>query len=203
MLLSATCRACFIEQVVDMGTKKAGVSLQFSDEERQVMKDLVKESIESELFGRKEKPLPIPERLKERMGAFVCLKTHGQLKGCIGHIKGVLPLDQTVREMARQAAFHDPRFAPLDTDEWEKTEIEISVLTPMRKIDDIEEIEVGVHGLYVERGLDTGLLLPQVAVEYGWDRKAFLEYTCLKAGIPKDAWKSKETKIYVFSADVF
>jgi len=203
VLLSATSRAFFTEQVSVVATRKAGVNLQFSDEERQLMKDLVRESIESELLDRKEKPLPVPERLKERMGAFVCLKTHGQLKGCIGHIKGVLPLDQTVREMARQAAFHDPRFAPLDPDEWKNTEIEISVLTPMRKIDDIEEIEVGVHGLYIERGLDTGLLLPQVAVEYAWDRKTFLEYACLKAGIPRDAWKSKETKIYIFSADVF
>lgn len=186
-----------------MGTKKAGVDLQFSDEERRLMKELVKESIESELFGRKEKPVPVSQKLKQPMGAFVCLKTHGQLKGCIGHIKGVLPLDQTIREMAKQAAFHDPRFSPLDADEWKDTEIEISVLTPMRKIDDIEEVEVGVHGLYIERGLNTGLLLPQVAVEYGWDRQTFLEYACLKAGLPKDAWKSKDTKIYVFSADVF
>ena len=105
--------------------------------------------------------------------------------------------------MAKQAAFYDPRFAPLDAGEWKETEIEISVLTPMRKIDSVEEIEVGVHGLYIEKGLDTGLLLPQVAVEYGWDRTTFLEYTCVKAGLPKDAWKSKGTNIYIFSADVF
>ena len=167
------------------------------------MKEMVKETIESTLFGKKEKPLAVPPKLKEKMGAFVCLKTHGQLKGCIGHIKGFLPLDETIKEMARQAAFHDPRFAPLDASEWKATEIEISVLTPMRKIEDIEEIEVGVHGLYIEKGLDTGLLLPQVAVEYGWDRITFLEYACMKAALPKDAWKSKGTSIYIFSADVF
>ncbi len=183
--------------------KKAGTDLHFTEDERALMKEMVKETIESTLFGKKEKPLAVPPKLKEKMGAFVCLKTHGQLKGCIGHIKGFLPLDETIREMARQAAFYDPRFAPLDASEWKETEIEISVLTPMRKIDDVEEIEVGVHGLYIEKGLDTGLLLPQVAVEYGWDRTTFLEYACMKAGLPKDAWKSKGTSIYIFSADVF
>ena len=141
-------------------------------------------------------------KLKEKMGAFVCLKTHGELKGCIGHIKGFLPLDETIREMAKQAAFYDPRFAPLDAGEWKETEVEISVLTPMRKIESVEEIEVGMHGLYIEKGLDTGLLLPQVAVEYGWDRATFLRETCLKAGLPPDAWKDG-ADIYVFTADVF
>jgi len=183
--------------------KRTGTDLHFTDEERALMKEMVKETIESSLFGKKEKPLSVPQKLKQKMGAFVCLKTHGQLKGCIGHIKGFLPLDETIREMARQAAFYDPRFAPLDASQWKETEIEISVLTPMRKIDDVEEIEIGVHGLYIEKGLDTGLLLPQVAVEYGWDRITFLEYTCMKAGLPKDAWKSKGTSIYIFSADVF
>ncbi len=167
------------------------------------MKEMAKETIESALFGTKEKVIDVPQKLREKMGAFVCLKTAGQLKGCIGHIKGFLPLDQTIREMARQAAFYDPRFAPLNAGEWKETEIEISVLTPMRRIESVEEIEVGVHGLYIEKGLDTGLLLPQVAVEYGWDRITFLEYACMKAGLPKDAWRSKGTNIYVFSADVF
>jgi AmmeMemoRadiSam system protein A len=183
--------------------EKVGVDLHFSDEERAVMKALVRETIERELFGKKQKPVSVPAKLKEKMGAFVCLKTHGELKGCIGHIKGFLPLDQTIKEMAKQAAFHDPRFTPLDEREWQNTEIEISVLTPMRKIDAIEDIEVGVHGLYIEKGSDTGLLLPQVPVEYGWDRTTFLEYACMKAGLPRDAWKMKGTTIYIFSADVF
>ncbi len=186
-----------------MGTKKSGTDLHFTDEERALMKEMVKTTIESNLFGKREKPLAVPQKLKEKMGAFVCLKTHGELKGCIGHIKGFLPLHETIKEMARQAAFHDPRFAPLDAGEWKATEVEISVLTPMQKIDDIEQIEIGVHGLYIEKGVETGLLLPQVATEYGWDRITFLEYACMKAGLPKDAWKSKETNIYVFSADVF
>jgi AmmeMemoRadiSam system protein A len=186
-----------------MGGRKAGIDLHFSDEERRLLKQLAKSSIENILFRKEEEHLDIPTSLKEKMGAFVCLKTQGELKGCIGYVRGQLPLDQTVRQMAVEAAFHDPRFMPLNESEWKETDIEISVLTPMKRITDVNEIEVGVHGIYIERGFSSGLLLPQVATENGWDRKAFLEYTCMKAGLPKDAWKSKETDIYIFSADVF
>jgi AmmeMemoRadiSam system protein A len=183
--------------------RKAGIDLHFSDEERRVLKELARNSIEKVLFDREEKPLDIPGALKEKMGAFVCLKTRGELKGCIGYIKGVSPLDETVRRMAVEAAFHDPRFIPLDADEWTHTDIEISVLTPLKKITDLDEITIGIHGLYIEKGFESGLLLPQVATENGWDRQTFLEYTCLKAGLARDAWRSKETNIYIFSADVF
>jgi AmmeMemoRadiSam system protein A len=105
--------------------------------------------------------------------------------------------------MAIQAAFRDPRFSPLQQNEWKDIDIEISVLTPLKKIDDASEIEIGVHGLYIEKGAHSGLLLPQVATEQHWDRTAFLENTCFKAGLPKDAWKSKDAVIYIFSADVF
>ncbi len=186
-----------------MAVKKAGIDLHFTDEERALLKKLAKNSIERVLFGTEEAHLNLPDRLKTEMGAFVCLKTKGDLKGCIGYIRGQMPLDQTVRQMAVEAAFHDPRFMPLDKAEWKDTDIEISVLTPMKKIERIEEIEVGVSGIYIEKGGCSGLLLPQVATENGWDRKTFLEFTCLKAGLPRDAWKSKETSIYVFSADVF
>ncbi len=168
-----------------------------------MLKGLARASIEKALFGKEEQPQDIPSALKKRMGAFVCLKTWGELKGCIGFVRGQMPLDETVRRMALEAAFHDPRFMPLDADEWEHTEIEISVLTPMRKIGDIDEIQVGVHGLYIESGSCSGLLLPQVATEHGLDRRTFLEYTCEKAGLPKDAWQSERTSIYIFSADVF
>jgi len=186
-----------------LAERKAGIDLHFSDVERRLLKDLVRNSIEKVLFGKEEEPLAVPETLRRKMGAFVCLKTKGELKGCIGHIRGLMPLDETVRQMAIEAAFHDPRFLPLDRAEWMDTDIEISVLTPMKRISDIDEIEVGVHGIYIEKGVDSGLLLPQVATEYGWDRQAFLEYTCMKAGLPRDAWKSKETRIFIFSADVF
>jgi AmmeMemoRadiSam system protein A len=183
--------------------RKAGVDLHFTDEERSLLKELAKNSIEKALFNKEGKELRIPETLKKKMGAFVSLKTAGELKGCIGYIRGQLPLDETIRQMAVEAAFHDPRFTPLNEKEWKETDIEISVLTPMRRIEHIEEIEVGVSGIYVERGFNSGLLLPQVATENGWDRETFLEYACMKAGLPRDAWKSSDTEIYVFSADVF
>ena len=186
-----------------MAAKKAGIDLHFSDEERRLLKELARDSIEKVLFGKDAEELRIPETLKKKMGAFVCLKTTGELKGCIGYIRGQMPLDETIRQMAVEAAFHDPRFMPLSEEEWKDTDIEISVLTPMTKIGRVEEIEVGVHGIYLEKDFNSGLLLPQVATENGWDRETFLEYACMKAGLPRDAWKSKETAIYVFSADVF
>ncbi len=186
-----------------MAGGKAGTDLHFSDVERRILKDLARSSIESVLFGRREKTPDVPKTLKEKMGAFVCLKTKGELKGCIGYLRACAPLDETVRRMAVEAAFHDPRFMPLDAEEWRQTDIEISVLTPMKKITDVSEIEVGVHGIYIEGDSGSGLLLPQVATENGWDRETFLEHTCLKAGLPRGAWRSKGTTIYIFSADVF
>jgi AmmeMemoRadiSam system protein A len=186
-----------------MKERRAGVDLKFSESERELIRRIARNSIEEKLLGKPEEPLAIPDSLRELMGAFVTLKTRGELKGCIGYVKPILPLADTIKQMSIQAAFHDPRFMPLNEREWEDTEIEISVLTPLKKITDIEEIEVGVHGLYIEKGGYSGLLLPQVAVENCWDRTAFLEYTCYKAGLPKNAWKSKDTSIFIFSADVF
>jgi AmmeMemoRadiSam system protein A len=186
-----------------VAARKAGIDLHFSDTERGLLKKLARNSIEKALFGKEEEHLDLPAVLKKKMGAFVCLKTRGDLKGCIGNIRGRQPLDRTIRQMALEAAFHDPRFIPLNETDWKDTDIEISVLTPMRKIEHVEEIEVGINGIYVEKGGYSGLLLPQVATENGWNRQTFLEHACLKAGLPRDAWKSKETVIYLFSADVF
>jgi AmmeMemoRadiSam system protein A len=175
-----------------------------SEEDRATLKRIAKEAIEGVLFHGGKVTREMPEVLKKKMGAFVTLrKNREDLRGCIGYIKGVLPLHQTVSEMAVQAAFHDPRFEPVRGDEWKSIDVEISVLSPLRKIKSLEEIEVGVHGIFIEKGFNSGLLLPQVATENGWDRNTFVEYTCYKAGLPKDAWKSKETSIYIFSAEVF
>lgn len=174
-----------------------------SGEEKERLKKLVKDAIEGVLFGSQCTPVETSGHLDEQCGAFVTIKNCGSLKGCIGYVRGYLPLHETVRQMAIQAAFHDPRFAPVTKDEWKGCDFEISVLSPMKKIKNIDEIEVGVHGLYIEKGVHSGLLLPQVATEQGWDRTEFLEYTCYKAGLPKDAWKSKDIDIYIFSADVF
>jgi AmmeMemoRadiSam system protein A len=177
--------------------------MNLSSSEKEQLKQLARETIESVLFGKDKAEFIPTETLKEKRGAFVTIKSKNQLRGCIGYTKGFLPLHETVREMAIQAAFRDPRFSPLQKKEWDDIDIEISVLTPMKEIRDINEIEVGVHGLYIEKGPYSGLLLPQVATEHSWDRLTFLENTCYKAGLPKDAWKSKDTRIYLFSADVF
>jgi AmmeMemoRadiSam system protein A len=105
--------------------------------------------------------------------------------------------------MAVAAAFQDPRFPPLGPEELADLELEISVLTPMQRIQKVEEIQVGKHGLYIVRGIYRGLLLPQVATEHNWDRLTFLEQTCAKAGLPADAWKDPAAQIYVFSAEIF
>jgi AmmeMemoRadiSam system protein A len=125
------------------------------------------------------------------------------LRGCIGLIEAVKPLGETIQEMALSAAFCDPRFPPLTAQEFKDLDIEISVLTPLRRIKNVEEIQVGVHGLYLRNGSCRGLLLPQVATQYNWDRDTFLQQTCCKACLPPMAWKDPQTEIYVFSADIF
>lgn len=136
-------------------------------------------------------------------GAFVTLHASGKLRGCIGCIVGVKPIPETVAEMARSSAFRDPRFMPLRQEEYGRIDIEISILTPIVPVTDVRDIEVGRDGLIVTRGFRSGLLLPQVPVEQGWDRDTFLEHTCYKAGLPGNAWKQPDTKLEKFSALVF
>jgi len=154
-----------------------------------------------------KKPLPepkdVPEKFKVKRGAFVTLEKNGELRGCIGYILPILPLYQTVIEMAQSAALHDPRFSPVTPNELKNITVEISVLTVPETITDPSVIEVGKHGIIMKRGYAQGLLLPQVATDYGWDRETFLEHTCLKAGLPRNAWQDKNTEIQIFSAQVF
>ena len=184
--------------------KKVGVDLGLSGEEKKMLHHIAKTVIENMARGK-----PVPEfkvdapALKENRGAFVTINKRGQLRGCIGYIEGRGPVYKTVEEMAEAAAFRDPRFNPVTEKELPDLEVEISVLTPLKRITDINEIEVGKHGIYIKKGWYSGLLLPQVATEYGWDRKTFLEHTCQKAGLPTTAWKDKGTEIYIFSADIF
>jgi len=175
-----------------------------TDVDRRTLIDIVKTTIKCKLTGKDIPEFHIDsEILKGKKGAFVTLKKHGHLRGCIGYIEAKKPLYKTVAEMAIAAAFNDPRFPPLRSDELTHITLEISVLSPLKEIKDIREIEAGVHGLYITKGFHSGLLLPQVAKEYKWDRLTFLEETCYKAGLHPDAWKDKDTKIYIFSADVF
>ncbi|MEK6733288.1 MAG: AmmeMemoRadiSam system protein B [Candidatus Omnitrophota bacterium] len=173
-------------------------------EEKKKLMEIAKLSVTEAVTGKRQfLPNVTEERLKENCGAFVTLKENGQLRGCIGYIQAVKPLFETVKDVAKSAAVNDYRFNPVTQEELGKLEYEISVLTPLKRIKDINEIEVGKHGLVMKRGFDSGLLLPQVATEYNWDRETFLKETCRKAGLPQDAWKDKSTEIYTFSAEVF
>jgi MEMO1 family protein len=140
--------------------------------------------------------------LQTPQGAFVTITIGGELRGCIGTFREDTPLYRTVAQMAVAAAREDPRFPPLTAVELPKIRVEISALTPMKPVADVREIEVGRHGLYITRGFSSGVLLPQVATEYGWDRTTFLEQTCRKAGLPKNAWQ-EGAKILSFEAEVF
>jgi len=176
----------------------------YSADEKAFLHKIAMDTIEAVARGDKPPTLDAtPPILKEPRGAFVTLRKHGELRGCIGRIIADKPLNETVEEMSEAAAFHDPRFRPVTQDELRVLQIEISVLTPFKKITNTNEIRVGVHGLYVRKGGQSGLLLPQVATEFGWDRDTFLENLCRKASLPKDAWKDKDTDIFVFSADIF
>jgi len=136
------------------------------------------------------------------VGCFVTIKQHGQLRGCIGNFVSDKPLYKLVQEMAVSAATRDPRFYPMKTIDLDDFELEVSVLSPLVKTSSVEEIQVGTHGIYIIKGNYRGVLLPQVATDYGWNRDEFLRHTCIKAGLPENAWKG-ECDIYIFSALVF
>lgn len=175
-----------------------------SNTEKMQLLKIARETISQVVNGKKPKVYTIESPLlNEKCGAFVTIHKKQALRGCIGLIHGVKPLLHTVIEMASAAALNDPRFDPVSPEELQDLEIEISVLTPMRAITSVEEIIPGKHGLYLENGYHRGLLLPQVASENSWDRKTFLEHTCRKAGLPANAWIDNDTRIFIFSANVF
>jgi hypothetical protein len=185
-------------------TEGTDVDEGLTEAEQATLHEIARTVIERKALGKKAPAVQVTsERLKEQRGAFVSLHKRGALRGCIGYIHGIKPLHQAVEEMAEAAAYRDPRFPPVTADEIKDLDIEISVLSPLKQISDVNEIQVGTHGIYIEQGLYSGLLLPQVATEYGWDRATFLEQTCHKAGLPATAWRDSDTRIYIFSADVF
>lgn len=139
--------------------------------------------------------------LQGHQGCFVSIKTNGTLRGCIGNFVSDRPLYKLVQEMAISAATRDPRFYPMKAADLADFSVEISVLSPLEKITSPEAIKVGTHGIYLEKNSCRGVLLPQVAVEYGWDRDTFLSQTCLKAGLKPDDWK-EGSDLYVFSAQI-
>lgn len=176
--------------------------MMLTNDERQGLLRLARETLAHHLGGA---PAPGPVALEDascHSGAFVTLHVDRELRGCIGYPGSQDPLDQVVARCAIAAATEDPRFSSVDADELPRTSIEISVLTPITPVTDIGNIEVGRDGLVMEQGYRRGLLLPQVAIEYDWDRETFLSHTCLKAGLPANAWKTG-AKIFTFQAEVF
>jgi AmmeMemoRadiSam system protein A len=140
--------------------------------------------------------------LNLEVGCFVTIKQHGELRGCIGNFVSDKPLYKLVQEMALSAATRDPRFYPMKAEDLDNFELDISVLSPLEKAASVEEIQVGTHGIYIVKGSYRGVLLPQVATDYGWNRVEFLRHTCIKAGLPENAWQG-ECDIFIFSAQVF
>ncbi len=175
----------------------------FSEAEREIIFDAARGSIIAAVSGARQeirKTLPAP--LRHPSGAFVTLRADGELRGCIGYVDAVKSLYETVREAAAKAATEDFRFDPVCANEIPGLAIEISVLSPLRRITDIGEIEVGKHGLVVELGNCRGLLLPQVAVEHGWDREMFIMQATRKAGLPASMWRHPDARVHIFTAEV-
>lgn len=143
------------------------------------------------------------ESLNVCSGCFVTIKQNGHLRGCIGNFQSQQPLYREVATMAVAAASQDPRFPPMGEEELDNFSLEITVLSPLEKISDTSEIAVGKHGIYIIKGHNRGVLLPQVAIEYDWNRETFLQQTCVKAGLTEDSWQHPDTDIYIFSGQIF
>ncbi len=157
-----------------------------------------------EYLGISTEELTLPDNpvFNENIGVFVTINKHGHLRGCIGYVIGFQPLKKSLKEVAISAAFKDPRFIPLSRDEIEDITIEITLLSPMEKCN-ISNIVVGRDGLMMRKNGYSGLLLPQVPVEYNWSKEEFLENTCMKAGLPNDCYKDESVEIYKFTGYIF
>jgi AmmeMemoRadiSam system protein A len=174
---------------------------EFSSTERTQLLRVAHQSIETALQNRNISVEPSSPHLAERRGVFTTLYRRGELRGCVGYVFPIMPLYQAVAETARAAAFDDTRFLPVSCEETSELQVSLSVLSALQPVQP-EDVEVGRHGLVVTLGSNRGLLLPQVPVEHHWDRIAFLEQTCRKAGLPLDAWRKGAT-LEAFTAEVF
>jgi len=174
-------------------------------QQRKKLLKIARQAIEEYLSSGKKLELNESDPvLSQKMGSFVTLTEHGQLRGCIGNLTANQPLYLTVRDMAIAAAVDDPRFPPVSLTGVKNIQLEISVLSPLEKVASADNIELGKHGVLVRRGRQSGVFLPQVATETGWSKEEFLNELCSqKAGLPPGAWKDKDTDLYVFGAEVF
>jgi AmmeMemoRadiSam system protein A len=170
--------------------------------ERERLLRLARRSLEARVHRQAEPDVERGGVMDHLFGAFVTIHRGGELRGCLGRIEGDMPLGEVVRHLAQAVSDSDPRFQPVQPHELAEIEIEISVLTPEREVAAVSDIEVGRHGLIVERGRRRGLLLPQVAAEHGWTRETFLEHACLKAGLTRTAWH-EGARLFVFEAEIF
>jgi AmmeMemoRadiSam system protein A len=170
--------------------------------EQRILLRLAREAIRTSLYSKYQMipAVTFDPQLQKKCGVFVTLRLESELRGCIGFSFATYPLAEAVQEAAVSAAFHDLRFSPLQLNEFEKIEVEISVLTQPYLIQP-QEIQVGIHGLIIRENAKMGLLLPQVAIEHQWSKETFLEQTCLKAGLAKDAWKRK-AEVLAFEAQI-
>jgi len=173
-----------------------------SEDDRKQLLALARHALEARVAGDRPPDVICIGPLALRCGAFVSIHCGDDLRGCLGRLTADAPLGQTLVHLGGAVADRDPRFPPVAREELPLLHIEISLLSPERPIMSIDEIEIGRHGVIVERGRARGLLLPQVATEHGWDRETFLEHTCIKAGLPGDAWRT-EARILIFEARVF
>jgi AmmeMemoRadiSam system protein A len=174
---------------------------EYSEDERRQLISIAHEAVAAALENRELDLTPPSEHLAEHRGAFTTLHEKGELRGCVGYVFPMYSLYRTIAETAVAAALKDTRFMPVGRDELPKLEVEISVLSPIQPIDP-DDVEIGRHGLLITYGSRRGLLLPQVPVEHDWDRLTFLQQTCVKAGLPTDAWEHG-AKVEGFTAEVF
>jgi AmmeMemoRadiSam system protein A len=174
---------------------------EFSPDERSLLLRLAHQAIAATLDQREISLAAPSAHLAEPRGAFTTLYYRGGLRGCVGYVLPVTPLYRTIAESARGAAFDDSRFSPVTRDESLELQVSLSVLSPPQPIP-ADQVEIGRHGLLISLGAYRGLLLPQVPVEHGWDRIAFLEQTCRKAGLPLNAWQTG-ARLEAFTAEVF
>ena len=177
---------------------------ELTEAEQQSLLQIARQTLDTYIkTGKVPEAKPLTARLQEKRGAFVTLKEHGDLRGCIGYVEAVKPLYLAVSNMAVAASTEDPRFRPVTKDELKDIDIEITVLSPLRPLPSPDSVIVGKHGLVIRKGYQSGLLLPQVPGEQGWNRQEYLEGVCRKAGLPVSAYKDKDAQLYCFTGQVF
>ena len=173
----------------------------YTEAEKKELLTIARNAVTEYVTNRKNPEIEIKNpKFKTDGAVFVTIKENGSLRGCIGHIQAIMPLYQSIIKNAVAACSSDPRFPPMKKEELKDMDIEISILSPFMPLKDVKDIQVGKHGLYIIKDYQNGLLLPQVASEFRWNRDEFLEHVCMKAGLPKDAWKDAE--LYTFTAEI-